>query len=172
MNRDQPNIQRSLLDRLIDAEPAVSRDPARYRQASMQEVKATVIRDLEKLLNTKAIVVAPPPSYRELHKSLYTYGLADFTALNPRSTSVRQKLRQEIEAAIQRFEPRLKNVTVRIEMASQGERNSMTRAGRSGESDRALRFKITGLLVIDPLTEPVAFDTYFDVSRNEYVIQK
>jgi type VI secretion system protein ImpF len=49
-------------------------------------------------------------------------------------------------------------VKVNLEMAAQNERN--------------LRFRITALLVVDPVTEPVTFDTFFDVSRGEYVISK
>ena len=33
------------------------------------------------------------------------------------------------------------------------------------QNERNLRFRITGLLVVDPVAEPVTFDTYFDISR-------
>lgn len=158
MNKKQPNIQASLLDRLIDYEPEISREPIQNRLTSFGQVKARVARDIEKLLNSKGTVAAPPPSYKELNNSLYTYGLSDFTSQSPRSQTVRQRLRQEIERSILRFEPRLKNITVRIETLTQNERN--------------IRFKITGLLVVEPLTEPVTFDTYFDVNRGEYIIPK
>jgi type VI secretion system protein ImpF len=71
---------------------------------------------------------------------------------------VRQQLRQQIERTISRFEPRLKNVKVNFEISMQNE--------------RTLGFRIAGLLVVDPVTEPVTFDTYFDVIKGEYVISK
>jgi len=71
---------------------------------------------------------------------------------------VRHQLRQEIEKTITRFEPRIRNVVVRIEAPTQDERN--------------LRFKITGLLLVDPVAEPITFDTYFDVNRGEYLIAR
>jgi len=157
-NHNQQNIQASILDRLIDNEPGVSREPVQYRLSNFAQAKASVIRDLEKLLNTKCSIYYPPPAYRELNNSLFVYGLRDFTSQNPKSQPVRQQLRQDIEKTIARFEPRLKNVTVRIETNAQSERN--------------LRLRITGLLVLDPITEPVTFDTFFDINRGEYSIQK
>ena len=158
MNENQQNIQASILDRLIDLEPGVSREPVQYRLLTIGRAKASVARDLENLLNTKRSVLAPPAAFREVNNSVFVYGLQDFTSQNPRSPMVRQQLRQQIEKIISRFEPRLKNVKVNLEMAAQNERN--------------LRFRITALLVADPVTEPVTFDTYFDVSRGEYVISR
>jgi len=158
MNENRQNIQASILDRLIDLEPGVSREPVQYRLLTIGRAKASVVRDLENLLNTKRSVLAPPAAYREVNNSVFVYGLQDFTSQKPRSPMVRQQLRQQIERIISRFEPRLKNVKVNLEMAAQNERN--------------LRFRITALLVVDPVTEPVTFDTYFDVSRGEYVISR
>ena len=158
MNENQQNIQASILDRLIDLEPGVSREPVQYRLLTIGRAKASVVRDLENLLNTKRSVLAPPAAFREVNNSVFVYGLQDFTSQNPRSPMVRQQLRQQIERIISRFEPRLKNVKVNLEMAAQNERN--------------LRFRITAMLVAEPLAEPVVFDTFFDVGRGEYVIAK
>ncbi len=158
MNQNQQNLQASILDRLIDLEPGVSREPVQYRFLTIGQAKASVVRDLENLLNTKRSILAPPIAYREVQSSLFVYGLQDFTSQNPRSPMVRKQLRQQIERVISRFEPRLKNVKVSLETSTQNERN--------------LRFRITALLVVDPVTEPVTFDTYFDISRGEYVISR
>jgi type VI secretion system protein ImpF len=149
------NAQASILDRLLDHDPKVASEPVRDR-LSVRQIKDAVIRDLENLLNTRRQM--PSPEYHEIHNSLYMYGLQDFTMKNPASPMVKQKLRQVIERTISRFEPRLKNVTVQIEAPSQNARD--------------LRFRITAMLVMDPITEPVIFDTYFDVSRGEYKINK
>jgi type VI secretion system protein ImpF len=158
MNQNRQNIRASVLDRLVDYEPGVSREPVQYRLSSIGQLKASVTRDLENLLNTKRHILVPPAAYREVNSSLFVYGLRDFTSESPRSLSVRQQLRQEIEKTISRFEPRLKNLTVILETPTQNERN--------------LRFRITGLLVVEPVTEPVAFDTCFNINRGEYVISK
>jgi len=158
MNQREQNIQASILDRLIDLDPEVSREPVQHRFITIGQAKATVARDLENILNTKRSVLVPPNSCKEVSNSLFLYGLPDFTAQNPKSAMVRQLLRQQIERAISQFEPRLKNVKVNFEISMQNE--------------RTLRFRITGLLVVDPITEPVTFDTYFDVIKGEYVISK
>ncbi len=149
------NAQMSILDRLLDYDPKVASETVQDR-LSVRQFKDAVIRDLEKLLNTRRQILVPSPEYSEVHSSLYMYGLQDFTLKNPASPMVKQKLRQVIERTISRFEPRLKNVNVQIEA--------------SGQNARDLRFRITAMLVMDPITEPVIFDTYFDVSRGDYHI--
>jgi type VI secretion system protein ImpF len=152
----QPYIQASLLDRLIDQEPGTTHEPVQSRAPTFAQVKKSVMRDLENLLNTRKTIQPVPDANVHLCSSLFTYGLGDFTSHNPRSPSVRIQIRQEIERTISLFEPRLKNLTVRFDLP--------------GESERTLRFRITALLVVTPLTEPVAFDTYLDINRGEYFI--
>jgi type VI secretion system protein ImpF len=158
MNPREQNIQASILDRLIDLDPEVSRESVQHRFLTIGQAKASVARDLENILNTKRTVLVLPNSCKELNSSLFVYGLQDFTAQNPKSAMVRQLLRQQIERAISRFEPRVRNVKVNFEISMQNE--------------RTLGFRISGLLVVDPVTEPVTFDTYFDVIKGEYVISK
>jgi type VI secretion system protein ImpF len=157
MNDNQGNIRASLLDRLIDQEPEVSFEPVQYRLLDMRQIKALVIRDLETLLNTRRIIYPPPAEFTELNKSVLVYGLRDFTSQSTRSTVLRKALRQDIERTVARFEPRLKNVKIHLD---------------SDQSGNSLRFRINALLVIEPETEPVQFDTVFDINRSEYVISK
>ncbi len=146
----------SLLDRLVDLEPRVPHEPVQYRLSDIREIKISVIRDLENLLNTRKNILQPPNTCPEVVNSLFTYGLRDNSAENPKSPAVRQKLRQELEKIIITFEPRLQNVSVRAEAPQKGQRN--------------LRFRISALLVIEPVSEPISFDTYFDLNRSEYRI--
>lgn len=158
MKQNEPNLQASILDRLVDLEPRVSHEPVRSRLLGIRQIKAMVVRDLENLLNTRRQILSVPASFKEVNNSVFMYGLGDFTSESPKSPSVRQRLRRDIEKTLSRFEPRLRNVTVRLEEGT--------------EKGRNLRFRISGLLVVEPETEPVSFDTYFDTNRGEYVIQK
>ena len=158
MRQNQHDIQAPLLDRLIDKEPGVSHEPVQYRLLNISQIKGSVVRDLENLLNTRRQILPTSPQYGEVNKSLFIYGLRDFTAQNPKSVPVRQQLRHDVEKTILRFEPRLRNLTVQIETQAQNEQN--------------FRFRITGLLVIEPISEPVTFDTYFDANRSEFTISK
>ncbi len=71
MKKLHQNIRPSLLDRLMDDEPAVSREPVRHQAASVRQVKAAVARDLENLLNAKNFFPALPTVYKELNGSLF-----------------------------------------------------------------------------------------------------
>lgn len=154
----QQITQASVLDRLIDEEPQNSSEPARYRLASIGEIKASVVRDLENLLNTRRHIVDLEPEYQELGRSLYVYGLRDFTSTNPKNPATRKQLKSDIMRTIEIFEPRLHSVTVQVESDE--------------NSGGSVHFRINGLLVLESDTEPVTFDTFFDVNRGEYVISK
>jgi type VI secretion system protein ImpF len=151
------NVQASILDRLIDDEPDNSRDPAQ-EHFFIGQIKDTVARDLENLLNARRHILVPPAWYREVNNSLFVYGLPDYTSRNPGNVSVRSQLRLEIEKTISRFEPRLKNVAVHIDSRT--------------ANTRDLGFRITAVLVVNPITEPVTFDTSFDLNRSKYFIKK
>jgi len=150
------NAQASILDRLIDLDPDVSREPVPFRLQDIRQVKTSVVRDLENLLNTKWLVAEPPGAFRNLRESLWLYGLRDFSADNPKAPAVRQQLRREIERTISRFEPRLRSVSVQLDAES--------------EKERTLRFRISAMLIVEPLSEPVTFDTVLDVNRAQFKV--
>jgi len=157
MSEKKVAIQTSILDRLIDDEPDNSHEPDQERFL-IGQIKDTVARDLENLLNARRHILAPPVSYREVNNSLFVYGLPDYTSRNPGNVSVRSQLRLEIEKTISRFEPRLRNVAVHIDSRT--------------ANTRDLGFRITAVLVVNPITEPVTFDTSFDLNRSKYSIKK
>jgi type VI secretion system protein ImpF len=155
---DAFNLTSSILDRLVDMEPENRSEPAQYRVVSERRILNQVFRDIENLLNTRCSPIDIPVSFKRLKGSLIRYGLTDSTAKNPESSRVRKELCKEIEKTIALFEPRLKNPIVRIE----------TRVGKK----RELSFRISGVLVVEPLAEPVSFDTFFDINQSRYVISK
>jgi type VI secretion system protein ImpF len=157
MRGELPNAQASVLDRLLDDAPGVTSEPVPLRLQDIGQVKASVIRDLENLLNTKRSAEEPPEEFRQLHDSLMVYGLSDLTSHNARSPGTRQTILREIERIIARFEPRLRNAEVHLEA--------------HGENDRVLRFRITGVLRVEPLAEPVTFDTMLDVNNVQFQVR-
>jgi len=157
MRERQENIQASILDRLIDDEPEVSTELPHSQGVSMRQVEKSLLRDLENLLNTRRNILDPPAAYGELNRSLYTYGLRDYTAENPNNPMVLQNLRREIAQSVALFEPRLKNVVVQID---------------TGRERRELFFRIAGTMVVESFAEPVAFDIQLDPNRGEYFISR
>src|SRR5438132_410989 len=87
---DQPLIP-SVLDRLLDFEPDVSREAQRSRNQVLRELKLSVRRDLENLLNTKTRCLTWPPHLEELKQSLVNYGIPDFTSASMGSPRDREE---------------------------------------------------------------------------------
>lgn len=151
-------ITPSVLDRLIDYEPQLSREPAASRHKSLRQLKQSVRRDLEWLLNTRQEITEVLPEMRELRNSLAVYGLKDFSTVNVKSQNGQNRLRQAIEAAITTFEPRFDRVVVSLQPVRGGE--------------RALSFRIDARLKVEPSPEPVTFDTVLQLTTGEYVVKE
>jgi type VI secretion system protein ImpF len=151
---DRP-VQESVLDRLIGDDAEVS---SITRSRSVRDLKAAVRRDLEWLLNTRAVAIPPPEALNEVRESVYTYGVSDITSLSADDPKARARLRNMIEEAIRVFEPRLMAVQV-IESSLH------TREARQ------LRFSIQAVLKMDPSPERISFDTVLDVSRGQYAVK-
>lgn len=140
----------SVLDRLIDKEPRMSSEAPLTRSQSVRMMKAAVQRDLEWLLNSRRIFLEPDENLKELNRSVYVYGLPDFSNYGAASAPDRAKLLRQLMTAIKLFEPRLLNVRlVPIESEETGVQE--------------LRFRIEALLAMDPAPEPVSFDTVVEL---------
>ena len=148
----------SILDRLLDDEPEVAREPLHQRFQGVRQLKRAVTRDLEALLNTRQEqLTALPVACSEVQRSLLTYGLPDFTAWSLLSPADRQRLRRALEQAIATFEPRLTRVQVTLEPPR--------------EYERVVRFRIEALLRVEPAPEPVSFDAVLQLHTQEYVVR-
>jgi type VI secretion system protein ImpF len=136
----------SVLDRLIDREPDSQSEAPLTRSQSVRLLKAGVQRDLEWLLNTRRIFEEPDESLKEVNRSLYTYGLPDFSQYTMASAADQAKLLRQLQATVKLFEPRLANVRiVPLEMSESG--------------IQQFRLRIEAMLLMDPSPEPVSFDT-------------
>jgi len=153
---DKRRLVSSILDRLVD-DPHGS-EPSRSAGNQLSQLKRSVSRDLENLLNTRRRWKELPPESRELEGSLINYGIPDFTGLNMSIPSEREQTRAEIERVIRRFESRLKNVVVTIE-------------ANTDTFERTLRFRITGVLRTEPLPERVVFDSELKPATAEIEIK-
>ena len=156
--RRPDEIVPSLLDRLIDADPAEPQEPVAQRFQDMRAFEASVARDLESLLNTRRESLDElAAEFEQVNRSLLVYGLPDFTAFNLLDVSDLVRLRRAIESAIASFEPRLQRVRVNMEPPK--------------ENDRSVHFRIDGLLAVEPAPEPVTFDTILQLGTQEYVVK-
>jgi type VI secretion system protein ImpF len=154
---DAAAVTLSVLDRLIDSEPRNSHEVPLTRAQSVRLLKEAVRRDLEWLLNTRLIAVPPDPRLREVNRSVYVYGLPDFTAYSLLNPADRNKLLRELHLAIKNFDPRLARVRI-------------IPVDISGVNTRTLRFRIEALLLMDPAPEHISFDTILQLTSGEYEV--
>lgn len=155
--REQQELVSSLLDRLLDDEPTNQHETPRSRNQLLRDVKRSVQRDLESLLNTRWRCTNWPPNLDELDRSLINYGLPDFSAAHLGSPHDREQLRQIVEHTIRKFEPRFKSVRVSI--------------AHSDMVSRTLDLRIDALLYAEPAPEPVVFDSQLDPASHDFKVE-
>src|SRR4051812_38276707 len=129
---DQPLLP-SVLDRLLDDDPAAARDAPRGRSQVLRDLKQSVRRDLEDLLNTRRRCRPVPAGLDELGDSLVSYGVPDIAGAQFGSAEGRERFRELLEAVLVRWEPRFASVRV-------------TLLGDPNELDRTVRFRIDAML--------------------------
>lgn len=142
-------LRPSILDRLFDNDPdnAVERDTDQHQK--LKELRNSVRRDLENLLNTRFRMLEPGKEFVEIKKSLLNYGLPDLATVNISDKLKRKEFIEHMESILIEFEPRFKTVKI----------NYME---NSDTLDRTLRFRIDATLYADPSPEVVVFDSVLE----------
>ena len=141
-----------LLDRLLGNHPG-------QRFLSQEQLKQSVARDLEVLLNTRtALPQHLLQAYPECAASILNFGLADFAGLSHGSSEDRQRICSSIRQAVERNEPRLCNVQV-------------TLAERNGSVNR-IDIVIVGMLRAHGGGEAVSFSAALQPSSLHYSIKR
>jgi len=144
----------SLLDRLTDPESAGSSSIIGYTVEAMYH---SVLSDLEDLLNSVQTLQTIPAEFPMLRDSILGYGLPDLASTPAVSPVQRATVGKTIQRAVERFEPRLKNIKVTL---LDPEANLV---------NASLRFRIDARLRVDPAPD-VAFDTVLELGSGKYII--
>ena len=147
----------SLLERLTDREPHVLAEAAAIHSQSIRELKQSLRRDLEWLLNSRSNPTPIPEGARWLPRSVFAYGMPDITGSSLRSERDRTALLEAIEDVVMAFEPRLTAVTVTLVPTE--------------THSRSLHFQIEGLLRTNPAPERVSFDTTLKLASSTYEVE-
>ncbi|KII25269.1 type VI secretion protein [Acinetobacter baumannii] len=141
----------TLFDRLIPE----SEDYA--KGLSIQQLRESVAKDLEDLLNSRVAKLDHViDDYPLVKKSILQFGIIDFVGLSTANPLDRDKICQSIEQSIAAHEPRLRQI--RVEMLL------------DGHNMGALCLSIQAYLIIHPLYEPVVFDALLKPTTQQYVI--
>lgn len=145
----------SLFDKLFDDQPM----GAVRRRLSLEQLKDSVARDLEALLNTRvALDAEATESLPLVSRSVASFGLADFAALSLANVHHRRQICASIESAIAAHEPRLRDVRVELELQR--------------KTVNALYFSINAVLVVRPAQEPVSFDALLTPTSLQYSVSR
>lgn len=155
---DQPLVP-SLLDRLIDEQPEQRSETPRSQNQILSQMRQTIRRDLENLLNTRRPFYSIPEQYPELRKSLVNFGIPDIVGLDLEANDVRSGFLKQIEELIRHFEPRFLEVRV---LPLDSEYNY----------DRSLKFRIEGKIRAYPAPEPIVFDSELEPSLGQFSVER
>ncbi|WNO08073.1 type VI secretion system baseplate subunit TssE [Teredinibacter sp. KSP-S5-2] len=143
------NLRPSILDRLIDDEPHLQVETEKTRHQRLKELRNSVRRDLENLLNSRYRVISPPEELQESNTSLLNYGLPDLATVNIVDLDKKREFTQNLERVLKTYEPRFKSVKVSYQ-------------DNKDNTDRTLRFRIDATLYADPAPEIVVFDSILE----------
>ena len=139
-------LRPSILERLLDDEPTLRSDRDLGQHQYIRQLRDSVRRDLENLLNTRCCIVGPPDDLRELDKSLLNYGLPDLATVNIVDAKKRNEFTERLQKTLLEFEPRFKSVKVTYNEAADS-------------NDRTLHFRIDAVIYAEPQPEVIVFDS-------------
>jgi len=137
-----------LFDRLVDTEPESQKEVKPLRTLDKNGLKASIRRELGRLLNTRCPMPLTPTDER----TVINYGIPDFSWLSLYNGDHRARLASWIRDAIVAYEPRLADVQVTVDPPM--------------KSERSLTAKIEANLRIETIREPVAFTVVVKRDRN------
>ena len=153
----QPKVppRLALFDRLLQGDSIeTDRNPDR----AMRELRESVRRDLEILLNTRPRHLPFDEGLEELEQSILYFGLSELQGQHLATPAQQAQFQAHLQAVVARFEPRFRELSVEL---SNGENSQ----------DRVLRFQIHAVLVTDTAAEPVSFDTMIDPVTGSLMIR-
>ena len=127
-----------LFDRLVDV-PDWDQQPLRI--LNREQLKASVRRELGRLLNTRCSI--PLHQVGEEERSVVKYGIPDFSSLSPNNAEDHVLIASIVGQTIAAFEPRLRHVRVDV--------------GPAFSAESALWLNINAELVVGMFAEPVSF---------------
>jgi len=149
----------TLFERLADHRPYERSDKHALRLMTAEELKESVAKDLESLLNCRSGYRSEEfQRFPEVAESIGSYGMTDFVGRSLANPADRNFICRSLERSIAVHERRLKGVQVSLE--------------RDDGAVNRLRFTIHALLVVHPSSEPVFFDALLQPSTQQYSVSK
>lgn len=151
MSRVEKNkkLRPSVLDRLFDDNPELKSEPRLENHQLVKQMRTSIRRDLESLLNTRYYLIQPDSDLVEVDKSIFNYGLPDLATVNVMDITRRNQFIKHLENTLKTYEPRFKSVKVSF-------------VENVDSVDRTLRFRLDTVIYADPVPEVVIYDSILD----------
>ncbi|GFZ67256.1 type VI secretion protein [Pseudomonas amygdali pv. eriobotryae] len=154
----QHKLLPSLLDRLLDDRPHQSVESSSQRLSSLADYKASIVRDLEILVNTRQSLVANElEGFANLSGTILNYGMPDFTSRSVLDPQDRLLIQRQLEKAISVGDRRFRSVKVQLLAQQTGQ--------------RMLTFRVDAVLRLQDISRQVSFDAVLQVNTQEYKVQ-
>ncbi|MFZ1416332.1 MAG: type VI secretion system baseplate subunit TssE [Defluviicoccus sp.] len=153
-------LQPALLDRLRDDEPDKTQEPREQRVLSMRQLRESVLRDLQWLLNTGNLAATGELEHFPLiARSVVNYGIRDLSGTT--AIAMRDTLEGMIRQAILDFEPRILKDSLRV------------RAVEADQMNRnAIGLEIEGELWGQPLPTLLFLRSEIDFETGDVTVQE
>ena len=155
-NKDVSGARASIIDRLIDMSPKVKVEVHPLKTLTRKQLRASVMRDVSWLMNTRTPLGGEDYDEREL--TVVDYGIPDFGSYSPENYKHKKLMAKRIARAIEIFEPRLQNVRVEFE--------------KSMPDEKTLRYSIDADLVVDAVREPFSFLTILQLKSGVWEVHE
>ena len=154
----QHKLLPSLLDRLLDDSPHQSTEASSRRLCSLADYKASIVRDLEILVNTRQSLVAKElEGFENLSGTILDYGMPDFISRSVLDPQDRLLIQRQLEKAISEGDRRFRSVRVQLLAQQTGQ--------------RMLTFRVDAVLRLQDTLRHVSFDAVLQVNTQEYKVQ-
>lgn len=154
-------LQPSLLDRLSDEAPEVTREPRGQRVIDIPRLREIIQRDLSWLLNTQNNETwLDPALYPHAARSVLNYGVREVSgeyATGPRA----EEIRRSLAASIALFEPRIREGTTEVRLTA-----------REGRSAAIIAFDIRAEMWATPVPLEVYLRTEIDITTGEVNLER
>lgn len=148
----------SILDCLIDEDPAALNDARKSELQSIIEIRATICRDLENLLNTPRRFLLLPSQLSNLIPSVVDYGMPNFSDKDMSLSNGGEDFLNKLKLIITHYEPRLQGTELYMRDQSSAE-------------EGVFNFYIKGLILIPSKVEPALFSSTFNNTKYIFTIK-
>ncbi|MBX2881138.1 MAG: type VI secretion system baseplate subunit TssE [Granulosicoccus sp.] len=151
----------SLIDRLTDNAPGQIAESRDSRTGTTESLRASVLRDLEWLMNTVNLVSAGGlEDFSELESTVINYGMPALSGAGSNDATL-ALIEKQIKKSVLAFEPRILKSSLRVKLLKDIDL----------QNRHAIAFQIEGTLWGQPMPEALFLHTELDLEIGEVKVR-